>query len=260
MNKLEEILLHKRREVEERKESLPLRELKRRVGLRSEKRFFREALKREKGVALIAEIKKASPSVGLIRKDFRPAELAQAYEKGGAHALSVLTDRRFFQGCLEYLEEARNATRLPCLRKDFVIDEYQIWEARLMEADALLLIVAALKIQTLKEFVEIAAEANVEVLMEVHDAREMDVALELGAAVIGINNRNLQTFKVDLAVTEMLVPRASADRILVSESGIHHPADVKRMKDCGIHAVLVGESLMRQPDVERAARELMNEY
>jgi len=273
MNCLDEILAYKRREVAEKAQSLDLDKLRERITPRSDGRSFSKALLSPpiqlgagsqssvlspRNPALIAEIKRASPSAGLIREDFQVTALARAYERGGAHALSVLTDRHFFQGQLKYLLQARMATQLPCLRKDFVVDEYQIWEARLAEADAVLLIVAALKPEDLSRFMGVAREAELETLVEVHDEKELGVALEAGASIIGINNRNLQTLETDLKVTELLAPRAPKNTILISESGIQTPADVQRVRACGVHAILVGESLMRQPDVESAVRALLS--
>lgn len=257
MNRLEEILQHKRREVEQRRSELTLAQLRERITPRTDPRPFGAALRCPGQVSLIAEIKRASPSAGLIREDFQPSALARDYERGGARALSILTDEHFFQGKLKFLPQARSATALPCLRKDFIIDEYQIWEARLAEADAVLLIVAALKPAELARFTQIAAEAGVETLVEVHDEAELDLALETSPRMIGINNRNLQTFTVDLAVTERLAPKIPPGCLLVSESGIRTPADVQRLRACGVQAILVGESLMRQPDVEDATRRLL---
>ena len=257
MNRLDEILAYKRREVAEKARLLDLDKLRERITPRSDPRSLGRALKRDGEIALLAEIKRASPSAGGIRQDFEVTSIARAYEQGGAHALSVLTDERFFQGHLKYLLQARAATHLPCLRKDFVVDEYQIWEARLADADAVLLIVAALKAEELFRFIHAAREAELETLVEVHDERELGIALEAGAQIIGINNRNLQTFKIDLKVTELLAPRAPKDRILVSESGIATVEDVHRVRACGVHAILVGESLMRQTDLAGAVRTLL---
>jgi indole-3-glycerol phosphate synthase len=257
MNRLDEILRFKRREVEKKKAELDLPKLKERITSRVDLRSFRRALQIPGKVALIAEIKRASPSAGIIRSDFQPTVLARAYEQGGAHALSILTDEKFFQGHLKYLLQARSVTKVPCLRKDFVVDEYQIWEARLAEADAVLLIVAALKKEELLHFQDVAQDADLDVLVEVHDERELEIALEINAPVIGINNRNLQTFEVDLATTEKLASKIPKGHIVVSESGIHSSSDLKRVQAAGAHAVLVGESLMRQPDVETAVRNLL---
>lgn len=257
MNQLDEILAHKRIEVAAKEKELDLPKLRERITERSDTRSFAKALRRRNGIALIAEIKKASPSAGLIRPNFVPTELARAYERAGANALSILTDEKYFQGHLKYLLQARMATSLPCLRKDFIVSEYQIWEARLAEADAVLLIVAALKKADLSRFMEVAAEAKLDVLMEVHDERELDVALKLNAPVIGINNRNLKTLKTNLAVTEKLASKIPKGLTIVSESGISTPADVKRVRAAGAHAILVGESLMRQENVEEAVRKLL---
>ncbi len=258
MNILDEILEHKRREVAQKERDLDLEKLRERITERSDVRSFSKALRRRRGVALIAEIKKASPSAGVIRENFQPTALARAYEEGGAHAISILTDERFFQGHLKFLLQARMATSLPCLRKDFIVGEYQIWEARMAEADAVLLIVAALKKDEIVKLMAVAREAQLDTLVEVHDERELDVALEVNAPVIGINNRNLQTLKVNLAVTKKLAPKIPKGRTIVSESGIYTAEDVKRVRDCGAHAILVGESLMRQPDVEAAVKKLIS--
>jgi indole-3-glycerol phosphate synthase len=257
MNRLDEILKHKRDEVERKKQALDPDKLRERITPRIDPRSFIKSLRRDSGVSLIAEIKRASPSAGLIREDFNVTALARGYERGGARALSILTDERFFQGQLKFVLQARSATSLPCLRKDFIVDEYQIWEARLAEADAALLIVAALKKDEVSRFRRTAQEAGLDVLVEVHDEKELEVALESGATIIGINNRNLQTFQVDLKTTEQLAPRISRDRTIVSESGIAKPDDVRRVRDAGVHAILVGESLMRQADVEAAVRKLL---
>ncbi len=257
MNYLEKILAYKHREIQERIQELNLVKLREKISSRLNPRSFSKAIKQKDGVTLIAEIKKASPSAGMIREDFQPSSLARAYEKGGAHALSILTDQHFFQGHLEHIPQARSVTSLPCLRKDFILDEYQVWEARLVEADAILLIVAALSTEKLLHLMKVAQEAELDVLMEVHDERELDVALEVNAPIIGINNRNLQTFQVDLKTTEKLAPKIPNDRIIVSESGIHTSNDVQRIRDYGAHAILVGESLLRQLDVEAAVRKLL---
>jgi len=216
-------------------------------------------------VALIAEVKKASPSAGVIRADFDPVRIAREYEMAGASCLSVLTDEKFFQGSLEYLKEIRQAVKLPLLRKDFIIDERQILEAAEWGADAILLIVAILTPEQLKHFHALATAAGLAALVEVHDEPELDRALAAGAAIIGVNNRNLKTFKVDLATTEHLAGRLrsalaashSAFPLLVAESGIHTRADVERLSHCGARAVLVGESLMRHADLGAKVRELL---
>jgi indole-3-glycerol phosphate synthase len=198
--------------------------------------------------AVIAEIKKASPSKGVIRADFRPAEIAASYEKGGAACLSVLTDREFFQGSPDYLSKARAACGLPVLRKDFMIDPYQVYEARAMGADCILLIVAALNLDQMRELETIAHSLGMAVLVESHDAEELDQALQLTTPLMGINNRNLRTFETRLETTIDLLPRIGPERIVVTESGILAPNDVARMRREGVNAFLVGEAFMRATD------------
>ncbi|MFZ4694544.1 MAG: indole-3-glycerol phosphate synthase TrpC [Verrucomicrobiia bacterium] len=257
MNFLEKILDRKRAEVAERSRIIPLEELRARPDPRNGRRPFAAALRQPHGLSLIAEIKKASPSAGMIRPNFDPATLAKAYERGGANALSILTDEPFFQGHLDYLRAARAATHLPCLRKDFILSEYQVWEARAAGADAILLIVAALLRRDLIHLLEAARAAELDVIVEVHDERELDASLQVDAPIIGINNRNLKTFKVDVAVTEALAPRVPRDRIVVSESGLSRGEQLQRVRDAGASAVLIGESLMRHENVEEATLALV---
>ena len=205
---------------------------------------------------VIAEIKKASPSKGVLRENFQPAEIAQSYEKHGAACLSVLTDMDYFQGCNAYLQEARAACSIPVLRKDFTIDPYQIYEARAIGADAILLIVACLELNQMKEFEACAHELGLDVLVEVHNAPELEQALELKTPLLGINNRNLKTFEVTLQTTLSLLPAVPKDKILVTESGILGRADVQLMCDNQINAFLVGETFMRAADPGAALREL----
>jgi indole-3-glycerol phosphate synthase len=197
--------------------------------------------------AVIAEIKRASPSKGMLRADFRPADIAADYEKHGAACLSVLTDRQFFQGAPEYLQAARAACTLPVLRKDFMIDPYQVYEARAMGADAILLIIAALSVPQMRDLDAIAHGLGMAVLVEAHDGAEVDAALALETPLIGVNNRNLRTFQVSLQTTLDQLPRIPAERIVVAESGILKPEDVHLLRGHGVHAFLVGEAFMRAP-------------
>ncbi len=195
--------------------------------------------------AVIAEIKKASPSKGVIRADFHPAEIAQSYAKHGAACLSVLTDEQFFQGNAEYLKQARAACELPVLRKDFMVSEYQIYQARAMGADAILLIASALSLKQMQAFEKLAHKLGMAVLVEVHDGKELEIALQLNTPLIGINNRNLRTFEVSLDTTLSLLEQIPSDRIVVTESGIFTSQDVQRMREQQVHTFLVGEAFMR---------------
>ena len=222
-------------------------------------RSLKEALRREPGepVRVLAEIKRASPSAGPIRPDADPAEIARDYQRGGAAALSVLTDRRWFDGDLGFLARVRAAVSLPLLRKDFMIDPYQVVEARAAGADAVLLIVAALDDALLAEMQAAAAEQGLDALVEVHDARECERALAIGATLIGVNHRDLRTFAIDLGLTAALAPGLPAGTILVAESGLRVRAEVERVVAAGAHAILVGESLMRAPSPGSALRALV---
>jgi indole-3-glycerol phosphate synthase len=209
-------------------------------------------------IGLIAEVKKASPSMGVICPNFNPVRIAKEYEAAGASCLSVLTDEKFFQGSLDYLRQIRAAVKLPLLRKDFIIDERQILEAIEWGADAILLIVAILTDEQLAKFHTLAVEAGLAVLVEVHDEEELNRALKINPALLGVNNRNLKTFQVDLATTENLAPQIlKSGSLLVAESGIHTRADVERVQKCGAGAILVGESLVKQGDIGAKVRELL---
>ncbi|HEV2453160.1 MAG TPA: indole-3-glycerol phosphate synthase TrpC [Verrucomicrobiae bacterium] len=260
MNILDKIVEEKKREVGR----LPSRiiaagDLRDALLERGEQRDFRGALRKRNGsgMALIAEVKKASPSAGVICKDFDPVRIAKTYEAAGASCLSVLTDEKFFQGSLDYLRQIRAAVKLPLLRKDFIIDERQILEAIEWGADAILLIVSILSDAQLRKFHSLATEAGLAALVEVHDAAELDRALKMDAELIGVNNRDLKTFTVDLATTEILAAKLNGHKILVAESGIHTRADVERLRNCGARAILVGESLLRGGDIGAKVRELL---
>ncbi|MCX7886355.1 MAG: indole-3-glycerol phosphate synthase TrpC [Verrucomicrobiae bacterium] len=252
---LDKIVAAKRREVAA---LLPrAEELRGRATARRDVRDFAGALLNTEGVALIAEIKKASPSAGVIRQDFDPAAIARAYESAGAAAISVLTEHEFFQGSIEHLRQVRAVVGLPVLRKDFIIEELQIHEAAAHGADAVLLIAAILDDQQLREFRAVAEHLRMSALVEIHSETELDRALAAGATLIGINNRDLTTFTVNLNVTEKLAPKIPRDRIVVAESGIHTRADVQRMARAGVKAILVGESLMRSHNIRDKVGELL---
>jgi indole-3-glycerol phosphate synthase len=263
---LAQICADKRRHVERRMAEVPLADMRARATQASALhpvRGFEASLERNIKAghfALIAEIKKASPSKGLIRADFDPAALARAYRTGGATCLSVLTDTPYFQGKDEDLQDAREAVDLPVLRKDFMLVPYQIYEARALGADCVLLILACLADKDAAELEAIALGLGMDVLIEVHDAAEMARALKLKSRLIGINNRNLKTLAVDLATAEHLAPMAPRDRLLVAESGLHATADLERMAKLGAAIFLVGESLMRQADVTKATAALLGRH
>jgi indole-3-glycerol phosphate synthase len=257
---LAEIAAYKRDEVRERRARRGLAEVDAAARAAPPPRGFRRALERAHApgrLALIAEIKKASPSKGLIRADFDPPALARAYADGGAACLSILTDGPSFQGADAYLTAARAASALPCLRKEFLVDPWQVTESRSIGADAILVILAVVDDSLARELLSEALRWGMDALVEVHDESEMDRAGRLGADLVGVNNRDLRTFVTDLAITERLAPQALANALLVTESGISSPVDVTRLEACGASAMLVGESLMRQADVAAATRRLL---
>jgi indole-3-glycerol phosphate synthase len=256
---LRTILARKVEEVRARSETLPLREMSARVAGAPPPRGFADALHAKIAAghpAVIAEVKKASPSQGVIRPDFHPAAIARSYEAAGAACLSVLTDIDFFQGSDAFLQEARAACSLPVLRKDFVVDAWQVYEARLLGADCILLIVAALGDAALAELCHLALDLGMDVLVEVHDLDELERALQVPAPLLGINNRNLRTFQVSIDTTLELQGAVPKDRLLVTESGIATREDVARLRTHGVEAFLVGESFMRAPDPGAALRAL----
>ena len=248
---LQKILARKAGEVAERQARLPLAELRRRAADADPARGFAAALQAAIAAGragVIAEVKKASPSKGVIRPDFHPADIARSYAAGGAACLSVLTDVDFFQGHDAYLQQARAACALPVLRKDFTVDPYQVVEARALGADCVLLIVAALEDRQLVDLAGEAMELGMDVLVEVHDIEELERALQVPVPLVGINNRNLRTFEVSLEATLAMKDAVPRDRVLVTESGILAPRDVAIMREAGVHAFLVGEAFMRAPD------------
>jgi indole-3-glycerol phosphate synthase len=255
---LQRILATKRDEVVAGQAQQPFDELRARAADMPTPRGFTRRVQQlaDSALAVIAEVKKASPSAGIIRADFDPAEIARSYETAGAACLSVLTDRDYFQGSAEYLQQARAACSLPVLRKDFIIDSWQVLEARVMGADCILLIVAALQLQELQELEGLARDLNLDVLMEVHDELELELALQTQAQLIGVNNRNLKTFVTDIAASERLRPLIPPDRLMVTESGINKREDVMRLQQNDIRAFLVGEAFMRAADPGEALKTL----
>lgn len=259
MTILDRILADKRCEVDARKQEVPLASLEKAAAAAPAVRSLRAALSAPSATfRVIAEVKKASPSKGVIREDFDAVTIAKAYERGGARALSVLTDEKYFQGHLDFLRAIRAAVELPLLRKDFILDPYQVWEARAAGADAILLIVGAFTDdQRLASLAALARDLGLDVLWEVHDAAEFARLIPLSPAVVGINNRDLRTFNVSLETTQALLPQIPADAVSVSESGFFQRRELQMLKDWGVDGFLIGESLMRAPDPEVALRELV---
>ncbi len=257
---LDDIVMTKQQEVAEAKERMPLEDLKAHLSGHFTERSFRKALSAPGTLALIAELKRKSPSKGMLRERFDPVSLAQTMQDAGAAALSVLTDETYFGGSLEFLRDVKQFTEIPILRKDFIVDLYQVYESAAAGADAILLIVKILTEEELAQCMQAAETLDLEPLVEVHSAEELKVALSVGAHVIGINHRDLKTFEMDPHVSEQLVPRIPSGKLIVAESGIQTAQDVKRMKQLGVHGVLVGEALMIAPDPAAKIRELFHDH
>lgn len=257
MTILDEIYKHKLSEVAENKKRIPTEVLKENIKEEQRTRPFGASLKSNTNITIIAEIKKASPSLGIIRKDFNPVEIARLYESSGAAAISVLTDEKFFQGKLSYLTEVKKSIQLPVLRKDFIVDPYQIYEARSAGADAILLIATLLSKEEIQHFLELAEGMSMDCLVEVHSESELKKVLQTSANIIGINNRDLATFKIDLETTLLLRPMIPAGKIVVSESGIKSREDIVTLIKKGINAVLVGETLMKTANIPAKLHELL---
>jgi indole-3-glycerol phosphate synthase len=253
---LQKIVENKRIEVAHQKEILPVAELKQMLVDRPPTRDFEGAV-RDRDCAVIAEVKRSSPSKGRIREDFDPVGIACIYENHGASAISILTERKFFDGDAAYVPQIRKAVGMPLLRKDFIIDPYQIYETRVLGADALLLIARLLEAGELRDFIGLASELGLAALVEVHDDADVEKAVSSGARIVGINNRDLATFRTDLDVSTRLARRIPKGITVVSESGINSRDDIERLMSAGIHAVLVGESLMREKDIGKKLRELL---
>ncbi|SMO52566.1 indole-3-glycerol phosphate synthase [Balnearium lithotrophicum] len=254
MNILQRIVEYKKREIEEVKKNFNIPVLIDEAERREVPFNFKEALSKE-GINIIAEVKKASPSKGVIREDFNPVEIAKAYERGGAAAVSVLTDKEFFQGSPRYLVEVAESVNLPVLRKDFIVDEFQIYGAKTLKASSFLLIVSILSDSQLKDFIELGRELGMEPLVETHDEWEVERALKAGAEIVGVNNRDLKTFNVSLSTTLRLLPLIKEEgKIAVSESGIKGKGDIIKLKEAGVDAFLIGETLMRSENPEEVLK------
>ncbi len=253
---LDEILRYKKEEIQARKSSSRLKELKARIRDLPTPRGFQKALASAATIHLIAEVKKASPSKGIIRKDFKPVDIAKIYDEHGATTISVLTDEHFFQGHLDFIEQVKKAVRLPILQKDFLLDPHQVYEARVAQADAILLIAAILDRRQLSDYHALAKSLGMDVLCEIHTEKELEQIVEV-AEVIGINNRDLTNFKTELETTFRVIKEIPDDKTVVSESGIHSRQEVLRLMEAGVDAILVGESLMREVDIGAKVDELL---
>ena len=260
MNKLlSEIIDRVRIRVEEHKATLPLKDLQEKIKLLPPTRDFGGVFKNKNTINLMAEVKKASPSAGIIIEDYEPVEVAKVYEQGGTKAISVLTEEDFFQGSLEDLKAVKENTRIPILRKDFIVDEYQIYEARYFGADAILLIARILEVSQLRKFMKIAEELGLASLVETHNQEEIKVALSAGAKIIGINNRDLDTLKIDINRSLQLLPLVPKDKIIISESGVKGKEAIKKLYQGGINNFLIGEALLKSADLESKLKELLAE-
>ena len=254
---LDEITDNKRIEVAAARNKFPLRDLKRKLGGCPPVRDFYRTLKPEGNLRIIAEIKRASPSKGVFREDFDPVSIARSYRDGGASALSVLTDEKYFKGSLDYLGNIRSEVDIPLLRKDFIVDEYQVYESRLYGADALLLIVSSLEKRLLGDLLDLTHSLGMNAIVEVHDEDELSAALDAGCRIVGINNRDLKTFEVDLSVSRELAKMVPSEIVVVAESGIRDSRDIKRLRESGVHAFLIGETFMKAPSPGLMLNELI---
>ena len=258
-NFLDEIISYKKKEIIEAKKKCSIDTLKRRISSSPSVRNIESALTSPSPpIKIIAEVKKASPSKGIIREDFDPVEIAKTYEANGASAISVLTEEKFFYGSLDYLKKIRGVTAIPLLCKDFIFDEYQIYQARVFGADAFLLIAAILDDSKLKDLLKTGRMLEMQAIVEVHNLEELKMVLQTEAEIVGINNRDLKTFKTDISTTERLIKEIPQDKIVVSESGINTAEDISRLRECGADAFLIGESLMREKDIAKKLIEFLS--
>ncbi len=253
---LDKIVNYKIKKVEEEKQIISMNEIISKLDIISKVRTFEKAMARKNELNIIAEVKKASPSKGVIKEDFDPLDIAKEYEKNKVNAISVLTEDKFFQGKKKYLREIKKITSLPILRKDFIIDEYQIYQSKVLGANAILLIVAILSEDAIIKFQNIAKEIGLDCIVEVHDEVELDIALNAQAKIIGINNRNLKNFETDIKTTEALIKKIPKEKIIISESGINTRKDMRFLEDLGINGVLIGESLMGSKSIKEKLKEL----